>query len=151
MTTEREETEEDRLNRNLEDVLNEIRVAMPGVQVLFAFLLAVPFQQRFADVTDFQRDVYFATLLAAGLATACFIAPTGFHRVLFRQGQKQRLVYFASHASIAGLLFLALAMSGAVTLATAMLFSQAAAIGAGGGMLAVFLSLWFLVPLRRRI
>lgn len=151
MTTEREETEQDRLNRNLEDVLTEIRVAMPGVQVLFAFLLAVPFQQRFAEVSDFQRDVYFATLLAAGLATACFIAPTGFHRVLFRQGQKQRLVYFASRASIVGLLFLALAMSGAVTLVTAMLFGRMAAVGAGGGMLLVFVSLWFVVPLRRRV
>lgn len=151
VTTEREESEQDRLNRNLADALTEIRVAMPGVQVLFAFLLAVPFQQRFAGVSDFQRDVYFGTLLAAGLATACFIAPTGFHRVLFRQGEKQGLVHFTSQAIIAGLLLLALAMSGAVTLVTATLFSEGAAIAVGGGMLIVFLVLWFLVPLRRRL
>ncbi|MBJ7329151.1 MAG: hypothetical protein JHC95_04585 [Solirubrobacteraceae bacterium] len=148
--TEREETEEERLNRNLEDALNEIRVAMPGVQVLFAFLLAVPFQQRFEDVTEFQKDVYFATLICAGVATACFIAPTGFHRVLFRQGEKERLVFFATRASIAGLLFLALAMSGAVLLVSDVLFSQRFAVIVSAALLAVFLVLWFAVPLRRR-
>ena len=82
MTREQRTPEEqERLNRRLIELLNEIRVAMPGVQVLFGFLLAVPFQQRFAEVTAFQRDVYFFTLVASALATALFIAPTAFHRI----------------------------------------------------------------------
>ena len=76
-----EETQAERLNRELDQLLGELRVAMPGVQVLFAFLLAVPFQQRFAQVTDFQRDVYFVTLLASAAASALFVAPTAYHRL----------------------------------------------------------------------
>jgi hypothetical protein len=81
--SDREESQQERLNRQLDQLLNELRVAMPGVQVLFAFLLAVPFQQRFGQVTDFQRIVYFGTLLASAAASACFIAPTAYHRLTF--------------------------------------------------------------------
>lgn len=144
------ETTHERLNRNLDDVLREIRVAMPGVQVLFGFLLAVPFQSRFEDVTDVQRGIYFGTLVCAGLATACFIAPTAYHRLLFRQGEKEQLVFFATRASIAGLVMLALAMSGAVLLVSDVLFGGVAAVVTGGMMLAVFVLLWFVLPLRRR-
>src|SRR4051795_10440555 len=85
------ESEQQRLNRELDQLLGELRVAMPGVQVLFAFLLAVPFQQRFAQATDFQRDVYFVTLLAAAAASALFVAPTAYHRLMFRERDKPRL------------------------------------------------------------
>lgn len=145
-----EESAHERLNRNLDDVLNEIRVAMPGVQVLFGFLLAVPFQSRFEEVTNFQRGVYFATLLCAGAATACFIAPTAYHRLLFRQGEKERLVFFATRAAIAGLALLALAMSGAVLLVSDVLFGGLASVAAGAGMLGLYVLLWFVLPLRRR-
>jgi membrane-bound acyltransferase YfiQ involved in biofilm formation len=90
--SERDETDAERLDRQLDQLLQELRVAMPGVQVLFAFLLAVPFQQRFTAVTDFQRDVYFVTLLAAAAASAFFIAPTAFHRVRFQDRDKPFLV-----------------------------------------------------------
>src|SRR5512140_1245302 len=81
---EDEETEKERLDRNLMELLGELRVALPGVQVLFAFLLAVPFQAGFVRVTTFQRDVYFFTLCCALAATVCLIAPTPFHRLTFR-------------------------------------------------------------------
>ena len=84
---QRSEEEQERLNRQLIELLNEIRVAMPGVQVLFAFLLAVPFQQRFTEATPFQRNVYFGTLIASAVATALFIAPTAYHRVMLRRGR----------------------------------------------------------------
>lgn len=144
------EAEHERLNRNLDDILNEIRVAMPGVQVLFGFLLAVPFQQRFEDVTGFQERVYFGTLLCAGLATVFLIAPTAYHRLLFRRGEKEQLVFFATRTAIAGLALLALAMSGAVLLVADLLFGGAAAAMTAGAMLGAFVLLWFVLPLRRR-
>src|SRR3712207_6654331 len=79
------ETRKERIDRELMELLNELRVALPGVQFLFAFLLVVPFQQRGAELTDFQRDVYFVTLVAAAVATGLLIAPAAQHRVLFRQ------------------------------------------------------------------
>ena len=91
---------------------------MPGVQVLFAFLLAVPFQQRFAQVTEFQRDVYFGTLLAAAAASALFVAPTAYHRLMFRERDKPQLVSISSKLALAGLACLAIAMNGAVLLVT---------------------------------
>lgn len=145
-----EETESQRLTRNLHELLNEIRVAMPGVQVLFAFLLAVPFQARFADVTGFQRSVYFATLLCAGVATACFIAPTAYHRILFRQGEKSNLVFLAGRLVIAGLIALALAMALAVILIADVIFGPVATVVTGVGVTVVFAGLWFVLPLSRR-
>lgn len=145
-----QETEAERLSRNLQDLLNEIRVAMPGVQVLFGFLLAVPFQSRFEEVTDVQRGLYFATLLCAGVASACLIAPTAFHRILFRQGEKEALVRFSSAMTITGLGFLAAAMTLAVVLVADFLFGLAAAVATGAGMAALYGALWFAVPLSRR-
>src|ERR1044072_4969121 len=103
------ETRDERLNRELDQLLRELRVAMPGVQVLFAFLLAVPFQQRFAEVTDFQQDVYFATLLASAVASALFIAATAYYRRVadFIFGGPFVVVTFAlSVAMFAGLWFM---------------------------------------------
>src|SRR4029453_12097227 len=91
-------------------------VALPGVQVLFAFLLTVPFQQRFADVTGFQRDVYVFTLLFSALTTVLLIAPTAYPRLNFRRGGKEHIVQGSSVLTIAGLIALSLAMSGAVLL-----------------------------------
>lgn len=145
-----DESAAERLNRNLDDALNEIRVAMPGVQVLFGFLLAVPFQSRFADVTDLQRGIYIFTLLCSGVASACFIAPTAFHRLLFRHGDKEYLVFFATRVTVAGLIALAAAMNGAVLLITDVVFDTAAAIVAAGAMATVYVGLWFAVPLSRR-
>jgi membrane-bound acyltransferase YfiQ involved in biofilm formation len=144
------ETEQERLNRELDQLLGELRVAMPGVQVLFAFLLAVPFQQRFAQVTDFQRDVYFVTLLAAAAASALFVAPTAYHRLMFRERDKPRLVAISTKLVLAGLACLALAMNGAVLLVTAVLFSRTTAFVTVGVTGALFVGLWFVLGLVRR-
>ena len=105
--TERDETEKERLDRNLEQLLGELRVALPGVQVLFAFLLVVPFNQRFADITSFQQTVYFVTLLCATAACACLIAPTAHHRIEFREQDKERIVLGGNRLAIVGLTLLA--------------------------------------------
>jgi hypothetical protein len=112
------ESHKQRIDRELMELLNELRVALPGVQFLFAFLLVVPFQQRGADLTDFQRDVYFATLLAAAVATGLLIAPAAQHRVLFRQHDKEALLRRSNRSAFLSLTVLALAIAGAVLLVT---------------------------------
>ena len=104
------EPDDQRLNRNLDQLLQELRIVLPGVQVLFAFLLAVPFSSRFAKVDGFERDVYFAALLLSALAVALLMAPSMHHRILFRQEQKAYLVSVASVTTIAGMTALALAV-----------------------------------------
>lgn len=147
----RDETEEERLDRNLGELLQELRVALPGVQVLFAFLLAVPFQQGFQEVTEFQKDVYFATLILASLSATMLISPSAYHRVTFRYQQKRRLVYYSNRFAIIGLALLALAMTGAILLISDVLFSTAAAVVTAGLALCVFGFFWFALPLRRRL
>jgi uncharacterized protein DUF6328 len=147
----RDETEEERLDRNLAELLQELRVALPGVQVLFAFLLAVPFQQGFEEVTQFQKVVYFTTLMLTAISAAMLISPTAYHRITFRYQQKRRLVFYANRFSIIGLALLALAMTGAILLITDVLFSTAAAIVAALVALCVFGFFWFALPLQRRL
>jgi hypothetical protein len=146
----REETEAERLDRNLSELLQELRVALPGVQVLFAFLLAVPFQQNFAEITAFQERVYFVTLLLTALSAALLIAPSAYHRLAFRLQQKDDLVFLANRFAIAGLGCLALAMTGAIMLITDLLFGGAATVLASAATLAVFALLWYALPLQRR-
>jgi hypothetical protein len=148
---DRSETEQQRLDRQLEQLLQELRVAMPGVQVLFGFLLAVPFQQRFASVTDFQKDVYFVTLLAAAAASALFIAPTAFHRMMFEEHDKPFLVAVGSKLALAGLVFLALAMTGAVLLVSDVLFDGAAVTATVAITFVLFAGLWFGLGTVRRL
>jgi hypothetical protein len=149
--SEHVETAEERLNRQLDQLLNELRVAMPGVQVLFAFLLAVPFQQRFANVTDFQQTVYFVTLLASAAATAFFIAPTAYHRLVFRERDKPMLVRISSKLALAGLVCLAVAMNGAVLLVTDLLFGDATVKVTVALTAALYVGLWFVLGLTRRV
>ena len=147
---DRNETETERADRNLAELLQELRVALPGVQVLFAFLLAVPFQQRFAEATNFQRDTYFVTLLCSALATALLIAPTAYHRLNFRRSDKTHIVNVSSTLTIAGLGVLSIAMVGAVVLVTDVLFGTTAVIVTGVGVALAFFLLWFVAPLARR-
>ncbi|HEX6782901.1 MAG TPA: DUF6328 family protein [Solirubrobacterales bacterium] len=147
----RDETEEERLDRNLSELLQELRVALPGVQVLFAFLLAVPFQQGFEDITNFQRDVYFGTLICTAIAAVMLISPSAYHRVTFRYQQKRRLVFYANRFSIVGLVFLALAMTGAIMLITNVLFSGTATWVVSGLAALAFGFFWFVLPLQRRL
>jgi len=147
----REETEEERLDRNLSEMLQELRVALPGVQVLFAFLLAVPFQQGFEKITSFQKDVYFGTLMCTAISAVLLISPTAYHRLTFRYQQKRRLVYYSNRFSIGGLVFLALAMTGAITLVTDFLFGTVATVIVTALTVLVFATFWFGLPLQRRV
>ena len=146
---ERDETEKERLDRNLGELLQELRVALPGVQVLFAFLLVVPFNQRFPDITGFQRTIYFITLLLATGASACLIAPTAHHRIEFRAEDKRRIVFSATRLAIAGLVLLAAAMTGAVTLITDILYHTTTVVIVAAAVALLFSTLWFAWPVKR--
>ena len=146
----RSEEEQERLNRQLTELLNELRVAMPGVQVLFAFLLAVPFQQRFAQATAFQRDVYLVTLLAAAAATALLVAPSAYHRIAFQHHEKRHIIKLGTREFVWGLVALAIAMNGAVLLVTDVLFQATTTILVVTCVAALFLWLWFGIGLWRR-
>jgi Family of unknown function (DUF6328) len=147
--TGRNETEQERIDRNLQEFLGELRVALPGVQVLFAFLLVVPFNQRFPDITDFQKSVYFITLLLTAAAAVCLIAPTAQHRVEFRRQHKEQILMMANRLAIAGLGFLAIAMTGAIMLITDLLYGAATTIVVTIVVGLAFALLWYLVPARR--
>src|SRR5215218_6019224 len=147
----REETEEERLDRNLSELLQELRVALPGVQVLFAFLLAVPFQQNFEKITPFQKGAYFGTLICTAISAVMLISPTAYHRLTFRYQQKRRLVYYSNQFSIIGLTFLALAMTGAIMLITDVLFGGLVTALMTAATVLVFGVFWFGLPLRRRL
>ena len=145
----RHETEEERLDRNLQELLQELRVALPGVQVLFAFLLVVPFNQRFPQITTFQQTIYFVTLLLATGATAFLIAPTVHHRVQFREQDKERIVMTANRFTIVGMALLAAAMTGAILLITDLLYKSTTVTIVAALVAVMFALLWYAVPLRR--
>ena len=149
--TGRLESDEERVDRNLSELLGELRVALPGVQVLFAFLLVVPFNQRFKDVSAFQEKVYFVTLLCTAAASACLIAPTVHHRIVFRQQDKEHVVLVGNGLAIAGLAFLAVAMTGVILLVTDVLFGTVVTALATGLVALTFAVLWYAMPLQRRM
>jgi hypothetical protein len=145
-----DESQEERVNRELIELLNELRVALPGVQVLFAFLLAVPFAQGFAQTNDFQRDLFFGTLLATAISSALLIGPSAYHRINFRQRDKERMLLTSNALTIAGLVFLALAIVGAVSLIADFLYGPTVPILCAGVGTVLFAGLWFALPLLRR-
>jgi predicted membrane channel-forming protein YqfA (hemolysin III family) len=147
----KDESEGERLDRNLAELLQELRVALPGVQVLFAFLLAVPFQQGFKEITAFQEKAYFVTLLLTAISAALLISPTAYHRMTFRRQQKKHLIKVANYLTIAGIACLALAMTGAIMLITDVLFGATATVVFSVLALSMFVALWGLLPLRRRL
>jgi hypothetical protein len=143
----RHESEAERLDRNFDDLLQELRVSQNGTQILFAFLLTVPFSTGFKTVTSLQRDVYFAALLLAGVSAAMLIAPAAMHRVLFRRGLKRQLVVAAARVTLAGQMTLILAVAASVYLIGDYLYNGVVAIVFAVGM-ALFWAMWFLfVPL----
>ena len=150
-TGPREESEKERLDRNLLELLNEVRVALPGVQVLFAFLLTVPFTARFETLTSGQETVYYITLISTAISTALLIAPSAHHRITFRRQDKHYLVFLANRLTIAGLGFLALAMSGVMLLITDVLYGMTATVIAGSVTVVAFATLWYVVPIVRRL
>ena len=126
------ESHSERVNRELIELLNELRVALPGVQVLFAFLLAVPFATGFAQTNDFQRDLFFGTLLATAISSALLIAPSAYHRMNFRERDKERMLLTSNTLTLAGLFFLALAIVGAVALIADFIYGPAVPILCAG-------------------
>ena len=145
------ESDKERIDRELIELLNELRVALPGVQVLFAFLLVMPFQQRFTTVTQFQKTVYFVALLCAAVATILLIAPSANHRILFRAREKSEVLKLANRETIVGMAFLAAAVVAVILLITDYLYGDettAVATGLSGLGFAVF---WYAIPLRRRL
>jgi len=145
-----EETHEERVNRELIELLNELRVALPGVQVLFAFLLAVPFSQRFAQTTELQRDTFMVALLSTLAGSVFLIAPTAYHRIRFRDRDKEALLRISNVFAIVGVLFLAIGMTAVVFLVTDMICKgiTTAIVTAGTG--ALFATVWFVLPLARK-
>jgi hypothetical protein len=142
----RGETDAERLDRNLQELLGELRVALPGVQVLFAFLLVVPFNSGFASLTAGQERLYLVTLLSAGFASALLIAPTAQHRITFRMQQKEFIVSTGNRLMLAGLAFLALSMTGAIGLVIDVVFSATTAAVCAALVGALFAVLWCVVP-----
>ncbi|MEV4657937.1 DUF6328 family protein [Micromonospora sp. NPDC049301] len=144
------ETEKQRWQRNFADLLQELRVAQTGVQILFAFLLTLPFSNGFTRTTEFQRDVYIVALLAAAAATALIISPVAFHRALFRQGRKPELVRFAHRMASGGLAFMLISMVSAVLLITDFVLDRPIAFVLSALTGLWFLTFWVFLPFARR-
>ncbi len=139
----------ERTERQMAELLQELRVALPGVQILFAFLLTVPFAQGFQQVTSFQRNLFFATLMCTAISTACLIAPTATHRLRFHKRDRKFVIESANSLLIAGLAFLALAIVGAVALITDYLFDGGVRWIWPAIVAVVIAGLWFARPLAR--
>ena len=151
MSDDDRSTEEAKRDRQMIELLNELRVALPGVQLLFAFLLTVPFANRFPKITDFQRDVFYITLLATTVSTACLIAPSAAHRLRFHKKEREWLIESANVLLIAGLVFLAIAIGAAFLLVTDILFDGARVWIYSAVIWIIILALWFGRPLYRQI
>jgi Na+/melibiose symporter-like transporter len=145
-----EETHEERVNRELIELLNELRVALPGVQVLFAFLLAVPFSQRFAETTELQRDAYMAALLSTLAGSVFLIAPSAYHRIRFRDRDKEALLLISNAFAIIGMVFLAVGMTAVVFLVTDLIFKGIITTVVTTLSAALFATVWFVLPLARK-
>jgi Family of unknown function (DUF6328) len=145
-----EETHEERVNRELIELLNELRVALPGVQVLFAFLLAVPFSQRFEQTTDLQRDVFMVALLSTLAGSVFLIAPSAYHRIRFRDRDKEALLQISNIFAIIGMVFLAVGMTSVVFLVTDLIFNGAVTAVVTSLAAGLFTLVWFVLPLARK-
>jgi Kef-type K+ transport system membrane component KefB len=141
-----EESKGERLNRELMELLQELRVVIPGVQILLAFLLTAPFQQRFAALPGSMRNAFFASIACATMATAFLIAPSAHHRLRWRAGEKERLVRVGNQMAIIGTVFLAAAIVLALYVVTDVLFTTNLAMMTALASLVVFATLWYVVP-----
>jgi hypothetical protein len=150
-TDKREETELERLDRNTIELVNELRVAGTGVQVLFAFLLIVPFNNRWTKMSSFDRNVYYVTLLCVATATVLLIAPSVHHRLLFRRGQKEFVVWLGNRLAIAASVFLGVGLIGILVLISNFVFGEVLAAVVGICAAGFVVILWYAIPLRRRL
>lgn len=144
------ETKADRLDRELGELVQELRVMLPGVQVLFAFLLTVPFSQRFDRLSASEEGLFLAALLCAAAASALLISPSAFHRILFRERDKEWLILVSNRLAIAGTVFLATSMTCALFLVAEFIYGSSLAAGVAAGAGALILLLWYALPLVRR-
>ena len=146
-----EQKDPEDLDRELIELLNELRVALPGVQVLFAFLLTVPFTTRFSEVTDYQRQIYFAALLFTLSGTVFLMAPTSYHRIRWRDKDKEQMLRTSNKLALVGLVLLACALTSVVYLVTDVLYTD----GVTAAVLALTIGLiswiWFGLPLSREL
>jgi hypothetical protein len=147
---ERDETRPQRLDRNTVELLNELRIAATGIQVMFAFLLIVPFNTGWKQVDGFERTVYFVTLLVVALAAFLLMAPPIHHRLLFRHGEKPFLIRVGNYMAISGMVCLGLGFIGILVLVSDVVVGGAAPAVVGVLAAAVIAGLWFLLPLVRR-
>lgn len=145
-----QESQKERVDRELIELLNELRVALPGVQVLFAFLLVLPVSQGFTKVDSAGRAIYFASLLAAAGASALLIAPSAYHRLHFRSGNKEHILLTSNRLAIAGLVLLELAISGAIFVIANLLFTNPVAAVVAALTAVWFTCFWFVLPLMRK-
>jgi amino acid transporter len=145
---EPEETPKERADRELIELLNELRVVLPGITVLFAFLLAVPFAKGWAKVTHFQRDVFVVAFLSTAVSVAFLTAPSSYHRLRFRHGHKEHMVRVGNRLSIAGIAAFAVALESVVLLVMDYVLSLTAAIAAAASLFGVVVALWYGLPLR---
>jgi hypothetical protein len=144
------EDRQERTARELIELLNELRVILPGVQFLFAFLLTVPFSQRFSQLDELETGVFFVTLLCTAIATALLMAPSAQHRVLWREGVRERRLKLGNTITIVGLIFLVPAMVGAVFVVSDFIFGLGAAVVVTLLLALFFAVIWFALPLRYR-
>lgn len=145
-----DENDKERVDRKLLELLNELRVALPGVQVLFAFFLILPFQQGFSQIEDLARLVYFGALLASAIASALLIAPSVYHRLNFRRRSKERMLHDANQMAIAGTAFVAVGIACAIFLVADVVYGPAVAIATTLACLTLYAALWWVLPLARR-
>ena len=145
------ETPAERDDRNTMELLNELRVVGIGVQVLFGFLLSIPFAKGFPKLDHTERGIWLASLVFAALSTALLVAPVAYHRLLFRRHEKESLVRTTNRLAIAGLAAVGLAVCSAVLLVTSFVAPGVRAAVITGGLICVFAGLWFFVPMSRRL
>ena len=145
-----DEDNKERIDRELIELLNELRVALPGVQVLFAFLLVLPFQQGFGDISDADRGVYIAALIASALAAALLIAPSMYHRLNFRREVKEQMIFDSNKLLVGGVLLLAIGVACSIFLVVDVVYGVSAAIVATAATALVYGLVWLALPLARR-
>ncbi len=145
-----DETSKERHNRELIELLNELRVLLPGTQVIFAFLLAVPFSDRFKEIGTADRALYFITLCSTAMSALLLIAPGAMHRLDFRLIDKGAMIKIATRLAIWGTVFVAISMVGALTFVALLIYGETAAVVVGTVAAVLFTGGWFVMPMRWR-
>jgi len=144
------ETKEARIGRELDELLQQLRIILPGVQILFAFLLTVPFTERFHLVDGIAKDAFFVAFITAAAAAAVLLAPVAYARIQFRQYDKERLIRLGTVLAIVGLVFLAVSLSASTFVVTQVLFTETAAAIVAAACACLFAVMWFVIPLVAR-